>query len=62
MRTISGDFLPALAAQQQQYSLQQLQNQRQSADALLASVTGGTSGTPTQLTSANLPTFSATGP
>ena len=30
-----------LAAQQQQYQLQELQNQRQSADALLQSVTGG---------------------
>jgi hypothetical protein len=46
-----------LVAQQQQYALQELQNQRQSADALLASVTGGTT-----TTAANIPTFGATGP
>jgi hypothetical protein len=49
-----------LAAQQQAYTLQELQNQRQSADALLASVTGGTPNTTT--TAANIPTFGATGP
>jgi hypothetical protein len=46
-----------LAAQQQQYELQQLQVQRQSADALLASVSGAT--TPgTTITAATIPTFS----
>jgi primosomal protein N' len=55
-----------LAAQQQQYQLQELQSRRQSADALLASVTGsgaasGNSAAP-QLSAMNLPTFSSTGP
>jgi hypothetical protein len=49
-----------LVAQQQQYALQELQNQRQSADALLASVTGSTAGT--TAIAANVPTFGATGP
>ena len=48
-----------LVAQHQQYELQQMQIQRQSADALLASATGG-GGVGPQTTALNVPTF--TGP
>ena len=53
-----------LVAQKQPYELQQMQNQRQSADALLASVTGvdGSANTAGQQMTMNVPTFSTTGP
>lgn len=51
-----------LQAQQQAYQLQELQKQRQSADALLQSVTGGGSGGGASAqTTTNIPTFTAGG-
>jgi hypothetical protein len=48
-----------MEAQRQQYELQQMQQQRKSADDLMASVSTGTAGIQApQLTASNLPTFS----